>query len=134
MLVPCRPGIPAYRLESKTRKTYCHMSYNVRSCLSAREGSGAATCPTALNPASLLRRAPTLPHVPQLQILPPYSGGLRRCHVSCGSGSCLLTWEGSSAATCPTALDPASLLESDGISLILLVFVVLCMVVYCWSL
>jgi hypothetical protein len=125
--VPCRPGTPAYRLESKTRKTYCHMPYSARSCLPAREGSSAAMCPTALGPASLLRRAPTLPHVPRLWILPPCLGRLRRYHVFHGSGSCLLARgrchvshssrsclpvrEGSDAVTCPTTPDPASLLE-----------------------
>jgi hypothetical protein len=53
------------------------------------EGSGVATCPMSLTPSLLL-------------------GGLRRCHVSCGSGSHLSIWGGSSAATCPSASDPAS--------------------------
>jgi hypothetical protein len=121
--VPCRPGIPAYRLKSKTRrKTYYHMPYSSESCLPAREGSSAATCPmaadlasllrralalprvpwhrprrpawegfgaamclTALDPASLLGRVLTLPCTPRLQTPPPWSGGLRRCHVFCGS-------------------------------------------------
>jgi hypothetical protein len=89
--IPYRPGTPAYRLESKTRKMYCHMPYNIRSCLPAREASDVATCPAAPDPTSLL-------------------GRLRRCHVSCGSESFLPTQEGSGAAICPVALDPASLL------------------------
>jgi hypothetical protein len=89
--VPCRSGTPAYRLDSKIRKMYCHMPYITGSCLPAREGSDAATCPATLDPASLFGRAPTLPCVPRLRILPPYS-------------------EGSDAAMCPAALDPASLL------------------------
>jgi hypothetical protein len=90
--VPCRPSTLAYRLESKTSKTYCHMLYRVVSCLPAQEGSDVVTCPTAQDPASLLGRAP-------------------RCHVSHGLGSCLPAREGSGAVTCPTALDPTSLLE-----------------------
>jgi hypothetical protein len=108
--VPCRLGTPAYRLESKTRKTYCHMPYIIGSYNPAREGTNAATCPTALDLASLLGRAPVLPRVMRLWILPPYSGGLWCCHVSRSSRSCLPAQEGSSAAMSPTALDPASLL------------------------
>jgi hypothetical protein len=108
--VPCRLDTPAYRLESNTRKTYCHMPYNAGCCLPVREGSGTATCHVALDPTSLLGRAPMLPHVPRLWILPPCSGGLQRCHMSCCSGSCLPTREGTGAATCPATIDPASLL------------------------
>jgi hypothetical protein len=109
--VPYRPGTPAYKFESKTRKTYCHMPYNAGSYLPAREGSGVVTCPTALDPASMLGRAPMLPCVSWLRILPPCSGGIRRCHVSHGSRSCLPAHEGSDATTCPTTPDPASLLR-----------------------
>jgi hypothetical protein len=35
-------------------------------------------------PTSLLGTAPVLPRAPRLQTLPPYSGELRRCHVSRG--------------------------------------------------
>jgi hypothetical protein len=45
-------------------------------CLTAREGSIATTCPTALDLASLLAWAPALPHVPRHRIPPPSSGGL----------------------------------------------------------
>jgi hypothetical protein len=88
----------------------------------------AVTCPTAPDPASLLRWAPTLPHILQLrtsppcrraltlprvprpQTSPPCRGSLRRCHVPCSSGPRLHVEEGSGAITCPTAPDPASLL------------------------
>jgi hypothetical protein len=93
--VPYRSGTPAYRLESRTRKTYCHMPYNTKSYLSAQEGSKDVTCPVALYPASLLGRTPALPHVPRLYILPPCLVGLRRCHVSHSSESCLTAREGS---------------------------------------
>jgi hypothetical protein len=85
-------GYPAYRLKSKTRsKTYCHMPYSSGSRLTAREGSDAATCPTVLDPASLLDRAPALPRVP-----------LHRTH--------LLAREGFSVVMCPMASDSTSLL------------------------
>jgi hypothetical protein len=51
----------------------------------------AAMCPTAPDP-------------------PPYWGGLRRYHMSHGSGPYLPVREGSGTATCPTAPDPTSLL------------------------
>jgi hypothetical protein len=52
-----------------------------------------------------------LPHVLQHWIMPPYSGGLHRYHVSHGFGSCLCAREGSDAVMCLAALDPTSLLE-----------------------
>jgi hypothetical protein len=100
ILPPCLGGLWCY-----------HMSCGFESCLPTQEGSGAATRPAALDPASLLGRAPTLPRVPQLWILPPYSGGIWCCHTSRGSGSCLSTQEGSGATTHPVAPNPASLLE-----------------------
>jgi hypothetical protein len=78
--------------------------------LNPRRGRRTATCPIAPNLTSLLGRAPVLLRVPRLRILPPYLGGLWRCHVSRGFGSCLPVWEGSSAATCPATSDPTSLL------------------------
>jgi hypothetical protein len=90
--VPCRPGTPAYRLESKTRKTYCHMPNNTGSF-------------------SLLGSALALLCVSRLWILPPCTGGLQHCHVSRGSRSCLPTQEGSGTVMCPTTLAPASLLR-----------------------
>jgi hypothetical protein len=79
--------------------------------LSPRQGRCTATCPTSLDPTTLLGRAPTLPRVTWLWIPPPCSRGLRCCHESCGSGSCLPTREGSGAAMCPAAIDPATLLR-----------------------
>jgi hypothetical protein len=42
---------------------HCHVPYNSRPCLPNEVGSGAATCPTTLDPASLPMWALTLPHV-----------------------------------------------------------------------
>jgi hypothetical protein len=69
-----------------------HVSYSFGSCLPIGRGSGA---PRAL----------------QHRTLPPSRGGVCGCHMSNGSGSCLPDRNGSGTATCPTALDPASLLE-----------------------
>jgi hypothetical protein len=69
----------------------------------------AATHPTAPDPVSPLRRAPALPQVLWLWTSPPFWGGLRRCHVSRGSGPLLPTVESSGAAMCPMASDLASL-------------------------
>jgi hypothetical protein len=91
--VPYRSGTLAYRLKSKTRsKTYCHVSHSTRSRLPTWEGSNAATCPAAPDPAPCLR-------------------GLRRCHVPRGSGPRLPAREGSNVAMCPVDSDPASLLR-----------------------
>jgi hypothetical protein len=76
-------------------------------------GSGVAMCPIALDITSRLRWAPTLPRVLWLQTSPPGRGGLRRCHVSYGSGPCLLAEVGSNAATCPMATDLTSRLRRD---------------------
>jgi hypothetical protein len=77
-----------------------------------------ATCLAAPSPTSLPRRAPALlgrapvlPRVTWFRTLPPCSVGLRCCHVSHGSGPCLLAQEGSSAVMCPTAPNHASLLR-----------------------
>jgi hypothetical protein len=66
-------------------------------------GSGIVTCLMAPELASRLRWAPVLSRVLCLWTLPPDWGGLRRCHVACGSGPHLLTGAGSGAGTCPTA-------------------------------
>jgi hypothetical protein len=109
---------PAYRIKSKTRsKSYCHMSYNSRFRLHAWEGFDAATCPTAPDLNSLLGRTSVLPRAPRLWIPSPYSGGLRRCHVFHSTRPCLPAQEGFSVATCPTALDPASLLRRASVLL-----------------
>jgi hypothetical protein len=70
-----------------------------------------ATCPVALNPASMLRKALALPCTPPLQTLPPYRGGLWHCYVPCGSGPCLPTKMSSGTARCPAASDIAFLLR-----------------------
>jgi hypothetical protein len=65
----------------------CYMSRGSGPRLPAREGSGAATCTMAPNPASLLGRAPTPPRVPRHRTLPPYregSGAVTRPLVPCG--------------------------------------------------
>jgi hypothetical protein len=81
-----------------------HVSHGSGSYLPTWEGSSASTCPASPNPAFLLGRAPALPRVPRLCILPPCSGGLRRCHMPHSTGLRLLAQEGSNAATCPVAL------------------------------
>jgi hypothetical protein len=68
------------------------------------------TCPTALNPTSLLGRTPVLPRVTRLRTPPPSSGGLWCCHLSHGYGPRLAAQEGSGAVTCPTTPNPAFLL------------------------
>jgi hypothetical protein len=83
---------------------FSHMSHGSGPRLPAQEGSGATTCRTALDPASLLGRAPVFPHVTRLWVLSPYSGGLRRYHVSHGSGPYLPAPGGSDAVTCPATL------------------------------
>jgi hypothetical protein len=52
----------------------------------AKEGSGANTCPTALDPVSQPRRALVLPCVPQLRTPPPHRGGLQCCNMSHSPG------------------------------------------------
>jgi hypothetical protein len=96
--------------------TCCHVPCNTGPCLPAKVGSGAATCPVALNPAFLIGRPPAPPRVPWLRTPPPYKGELRcvTCtvapdpiflqrrtpmhHVSYSSGSCLHIGEGSGAS------------------------------------
>jgi hypothetical protein len=102
ILPPCSGGLQC-----------CHVSCDSGSCLPAREGSDAAMCHAAMDPASLLRRALALPRVPRLRILPPCSGGLRRCHVSHGTGPYLPAQEGFDAATCPAALWAAYLKNKE---------------------
>jgi hypothetical protein len=74
--IPCRLGTPTYKLQVKTES---------RACIHA--------------PPRALR----------YQTLPSCQGGLRGCHVSSGSGPCLPAGEGSGAAACHMAPDPASL-------------------------
>jgi hypothetical protein len=68
-----------------------------------------ATCPAALDSASLPRRAPVLPRAPRLQTPPPCSGGLQCYHMLHSFGPRLPTEVASGAATCPPTLDPVSL-------------------------
>jgi hypothetical protein len=81
------PRVSRFRIRSpcSVGLQCCQVFRDSRSCLPAQEGSGAATCPVAPDPASLLRRAPTLPRVLRHRPPPPCSGGLRCCHVSYGS-------------------------------------------------
>jgi hypothetical protein len=74
-------------------------------------GSGAATCPLDLDLTSRLRWAPVLPRVPWLWTSPLGRGGLRRCHVSYGSGPRLPAKVSSDAATCPMISDLTSRLR-----------------------
>jgi hypothetical protein len=74
--VSCRLDIPTYKFQVKIR-------------------SGACT------------HAP--PHALQHRTLPPSRGGLRGCHMFNDSGSRLPDRNGSGAATCTVAPDPASL-------------------------
>jgi hypothetical protein len=61
---------------------YCHVSHYTKPHLHAREGSGAAMCPVALDPTSLLGRAMVLARAPWLRRSPPCSRELQCCHVS----------------------------------------------------
>jgi hypothetical protein len=84
-------------------------------CLPAKVAFRTTTCLVAVDPAFQIRRAPTPPRVPWLQIQVPYKGGLWciMCptspdpaslqgrapvrHMSCSFGSCLPVREGSDA-------------------------------------
>jgi hypothetical protein len=72
-----------------------HVSHGARPCLSAREGSGIATCPTMPDPASRHGRALVSPCVPWRHTPPLDTGGLRRRHVSHSARPRLLAREGS---------------------------------------
>jgi hypothetical protein len=74
-----------------------HMPHDSESHLPARESSGTAMCPAALDSISPLGRAPVLSRVPRL-------------------GTRLPTQEGSSTATCPMTL---SRLQALGINKVL---------------
>jgi hypothetical protein len=131
--VPYRPGTPTYNLQAKIRRRacirtlprviwlrtlppcrdglwHCHMPHGSAPRLLARKGSGAATCRTALDPVSLLGRAPVLSRVARLRTPPPCSVGLQCCHVPHGFGPRLPAREGSSAATCHMTSDLTTLL------------------------
>jgi hypothetical protein len=81
-----------------------HVSYSFEPCLSTEEGSGAATCLTALDIVSLLKRVPMLTRVLQLWtptsprrrvLVPPRVPRLRNR---------LPAEEGTGASTCFTTL------------------------------
>jgi hypothetical protein len=97
-------GTPAYKLQSKTRRRACicalpcalwlwtlppgrgrlwccHVPHGSGPRLPTQEGSDAAMCHIASDPASLLKRAPVLPRAPRLRTLPPCLEGLRFYHV-----------------------------------------------------
>jgi hypothetical protein len=57
---PCRGGLQRH-----------HVSHSPGPCLPNEEGSDAAACPMTLDLTSQPRRAPALPHVPQLRTPPP---------------------------------------------------------------
>jgi hypothetical protein len=104
--------IPSY-ISFKSRQgegrasVHCHVPCSSKLCLPTKASSGAATCPTAPDPASLLERAPVLSRVAQLRTPPPYQGSFWCCHMPHDSGSRLAAREGSGATTAP---DHASLL------------------------
>jgi hypothetical protein len=58
-------------------------------------------CPMALDLTSRLKWAPALPRVLYLRTSPPNRGGLRRCHVSYGSGPHIPVEVVSGASMCP---------------------------------
>jgi hypothetical protein len=99
------------RQKAGCASTRHHVSYISRPCLPASVGSGVAMCLTTPDPTSLLERAPVLPCVLQLWVSLLDRGGLRRCHVPCGSWPCLLSGEGSGTTMCPMAPDIASPME-----------------------
>jgi hypothetical protein len=87
--VSCRSGTPLTCFKSSQgawcTTTRCHVSSNFGPCLPVEEGSGATMYLEAPDPASSLRRALVLLHVPWLWTPPPHWGGLHRCHASHGS-------------------------------------------------
>jgi hypothetical protein len=85
------------------RTATCPVS-SVGPCLPVEAGSGAATCPTAPDSASLLGRAPVLLRVTQLRTPSPNSGGLWCCHVPHDTGPYLSAREGFDAVMCPVTL------------------------------
>jgi hypothetical protein len=88
--------------------THCHVPYGSEPCLPTEVGFDAATCHMALDLASRLRWAPVLPCVIWLRTSPPDIGGLRRCHVSYGSGPHLPEEVGFGATKYPMTLDLTS--------------------------
>jgi hypothetical protein len=89
------------------------MLYSSGPYLPTKIGSGAATCPTALDPASLLRWTPALPRVHRLWTTPPDQDGLRSYHVPLRFGPRFPVGKGYGIFACPTTLGPASLLGTQ---------------------
>jgi hypothetical protein len=103
--VSCRLGTPTTDIKIRQPVERATMSRCLfrgsRPHLPTREGSSAVTCstapdlasecssaathPMALDPASLLGRAPASPRVVHLRIPPPRWRGLQCCHVSSSS-------------------------------------------------
>jgi hypothetical protein len=85
LLVPCRPGTPAYKIQVKTRSrvciTRCHVPCSSRPRLLIQVGSDNSTCPVAPDLAFLPRWALVLPRVPWPQASPPCKVELQRYHV-----------------------------------------------------
>jgi hypothetical protein len=85
-----------------------HVSCSTGPCLPAEVGSGAATCPVALDLASLIGRAPAQPRVPWLWTRLP-------ARLGSGASRVLQLWilppckRGLRCTTCHTAPDPVSL-------------------------
>jgi hypothetical protein len=99
---------PAYRLQAKSKGKACGhaLPHDVAALEPAslpREGSDIVMCHEVLDPASPLRRAPTLPCLPQHWTAPRRLRGLRCCHMSFGSGPCPASEVGSNAYMCPMA-------------------------------
>jgi hypothetical protein len=80
-------------------------------CLLAKEGSDAATCPAALDPRLPAEKGSGAATCPAAPDLPPCRGGLRCRHMFCSSKPHLSAKEGSGASMCPTTSDPASSLR-----------------------
>jgi hypothetical protein len=79
----------------------CHVPYSSGLCHPTRMDSDLATCPTALDLASMIRLVLALSCALWLWTSPPYQGRLWCCHVSCGSGPRLPIVVGFGAATSP---------------------------------
>jgi hypothetical protein len=111
--VPSRPGIPVYKSRQRVGRvpTRRHVSCSSGPSLPAKLDSGATTCPVAPDLTSQRGRALVLPRVQWLRTPPHSEGGLRYCHVSSGTGSCLPTREGFGTTTKITTLYPCLLLQ-----------------------
>jgi hypothetical protein len=106
--VYCRSSTPHISFNPRQGEGRASVHYHVpcgsEPYLPANAGLGAATCHTALDPASLFGRALMLPCVTWLRTPLSCSGGLQCCHVPHDSGHCLPAREGSGTVTCLTTL------------------------------